>query len=103
MCLRLWSEEDHTQLLPCTPPEILGADLTPLALQLAGWGCLADGGGSLPWLDPPPPDALADARTLLEDLGAVDTSGAVTPTGALLTTTENGWKLAAGSMIRMWQ
>ncbi len=48
ICYRLWTEEAQRGLLPFTPPEILDADLAPLALELAAWG-VADA-ASLPWL-----------------------------------------------------
>src|SRR5471032_1268612 len=79
VCYRLWPEEGQRGLLPFTAPEILDADLAPLALELAAWG-VADA-ASLPWLTPPPAAALATARALLLDLGAVDASGAITPHG----------------------
>ncbi|MBM3647026.1 MAG: ATP-dependent helicase HrpB [Alphaproteobacteria bacterium] len=78
VCYRLWPEEAHRGLLPFTPPEILDADLAPLALELALWGADAT---ALPWLTPPPPASLAAARALLVDLGALDTNGAITPHG----------------------
>lgn len=68
-------------MLESTPPEIASADLAPLALQLASWGC-PDGQG-LAWLDPPEPQALQDARELLLDLAAADEKGALTDTGGL--------------------
>ncbi len=79
VCYRLWTEEAQRGLLPFTPPEILDADLAPLALELAAWG-VADA-STLPWLTPPPASALATARTLLLDLGAIDPGGAITPHG----------------------
>jgi ATP-dependent helicase HrpB len=79
ICYRLWTEEAQRGLLPFTPPEILDADLAPLALELAAWG-VADA-ASLPWLSPPPAASLASARELLLDLGAVDATGAITPHG----------------------
>jgi ATP-dependent helicase HrpB len=66
-------------LRPRRIPEILEADLAPLALELARWG-VADA-RSLAWLDPPPPGALAQARGLLADLEALDDRGRITPTG----------------------
>ena len=69
VCYRLWPEEQQRGLLPFTPPEILDADLAPLALELAVWG--ADD-ATLPWLTPPPAASLATARALLVDLGALD-------------------------------
>jgi HrpA-like RNA helicase len=79
VCYRLWGQQDHDQLLPCTLHEIASADLAPLALQLASWGS-PDGEG-LAWLDPPEPQALADARQLLLELAAVDEKGSLTATG----------------------
>src|SRR5579883_780336 len=78
VCYRLWTEEAQRGLLPFTPPEILDADLAPLALELAAWGADA---GTLPWLTPPPAAALATARALLLDLGAIDSNGTITPHG----------------------
>jgi ATP-dependent helicase HrpB len=79
ICYRLWPEESQRGLLPFTPPEILDADLAPLALELAAWG-VADT-ATLPWLTPPPAASLATARALLLDLGAIDSVGAITPHG----------------------
>ena len=78
VCFRLWTEEAQRGLLPFTPPEILDADLAPLALELALWGA---SDATLPWLTPPPAAALATARALLLDLGALDELGAITPHG----------------------
>jgi ATP-dependent helicase HrpB len=79
VCYRLWTEEAQRGLLPFTPPEILDADLAPLALELAAWG--VNDASTLPWLTPPPASALATARELLLDLGAIEASGAITPHG----------------------
>lgn len=78
VCYRVWTEEMQRQLLPATPPEILEADLAPLALDLACWGTAA---GDLTWLDAPPAPHLAQARDLLRALGAIDTADHVTPEG----------------------
>jgi hypothetical protein len=56
VCYRLWPEESQRGLLPFTPPEILDADLAPLALELRPGGGDAT---TLPWLTPPPAAALA--------------------------------------------
>jgi len=77
-CYRLWTEAAQRGLLPFTPPEILDADLAPLALELAVWGASA---ATLPWLTPPPAAGLATAQALLADLGAIDGAGPVTPHG----------------------
>ena len=78
ICYRLWPEAEQRALQPFSPPEILSADLAPLALELAEWG-IADA-GSLSWLDPPPA-ALGQARKLLHQLGAIDRTGAITAHG----------------------
>lgn len=78
-CHRLWSESAHAALAAQSPPEILEADLAPLALELACWGITDP--SRLDWLDPPPAAALAQARDLLLLLDAIDASGQVTASG----------------------
>lgn len=80
VCYRLWSEGAHEQLAPMTAPELLEADLTPLALELARWG--ARDAAQLRWLDAPPAAHLAQARDLLARLGALDEHGRLTAAGA---------------------
>ena len=80
-CYRLWSEGTHAALSAQTVPEILHADLAPLALELACWGADAK---SLAWLDPPPAAPLAQARDLLRELEAIDASVRVTPHGRMV-------------------
>ena len=64
---------------PLAPtPEILSADLTGAALELAVWG-VPDGAG-LAWVDEPPAAALGAAREALERLGLAGGDG-VTPLG----------------------
>ena len=84
VCYRLWSERTQALLPAATPPELLTADLAPLALELAAWG--ATDPAALPWLDPPPPARLDTAHALLRDLGALDTGGRLTPAGRRLLT-----------------
>jgi ATP-dependent helicase HrpB len=81
-CYRLWSEGSQASLSPQTPPEILNADLAPLALELACWGAID--AASLAWIDPPPAAPLAQARDLLRQLDAIDTAGRVTAHGRTL-------------------
>jgi ATP-dependent helicase HrpB len=78
-CFRLWPEAETRALPPHDQPEILVADLAPLALELAAWG-VADP-DALSWLDPPPPAAFAQARDLLRRLEAIETKGAITAMG----------------------
>ena len=82
VCYRLWSEGTHASLSPQTPPEILHADLAPLALELSCWG--AADANSLAWLDPPPPAPLAQARELLQQLEAIDAATRITAHGRAL-------------------
>ncbi len=79
ICLRLWSEGAQESLAAHTAPEILEADLAPLALELARWG--ADDGTALDWLDAPPAAMLHQARALLLRLGALDAQGRLTALG----------------------
>jgi ATP-dependent helicase HrpB len=78
VCYRLWSEPADRALIAHSAPEILRADLVPLALELARWGAAAD---ALRWLDPPPAAALGQGRELLMRLGALDRDGRITPHG----------------------
>lgn len=79
ICYRLWPEIEQSHLLPFSPPEILEADLAPLALDLAEWG-IADP-GELSWLDRPPAGAFAQARELLTELGALRADGTISDHG----------------------
>lgn len=67
VCYRLWSEDQHAQLAAYGSAEILQADLAGLALQLARWGVTPE---QLIWLDMPPSASYAQARQLLDRLGA---------------------------------
>ena len=79
VCYRLWEEAGTGALPAFAQPEILAADLSGLLLDLAAWG--ARDPDELAWLDPPPAVAVAEARALLQDLGALDAQGAITPRG----------------------
>lgn len=81
-CYRLWGETTQRGLMPHALPEMRLADLAPLALELAAWG--VRDASSLSWLDPPPPAAFQQARTLLVELDALDPDGTVTDTGRAL-------------------
>jgi ATP-dependent helicase HrpB len=81
-CYRLWSEGMQASLAPQTAPEILHADLAPLALELSCWGAVD--AGALAWLDAPPAAPLAQARDLLRQLDAIDSAARVTPHGRVL-------------------
>ncbi|MBA4071964.1 MAG: ATP-dependent helicase HrpB [Gemmatimonas sp.] len=78
-CYRLWAEGDDAQLLAQRTPEMLEADLAPLALELAAAGI--EDVRALQWLDAPPEGALRQAQGLLRELDALDAHGRITPHG----------------------
>lgn len=82
VCYRLWTETEHASLAAHTPPEILAADLAPLALELANWG--NQDAAALRWLDAPPIGTLSQARELLHSLQAIDASGRITNHGRMM-------------------
>ena len=82
VCYRLWDEPQTASLAPANVPEILAADLSSLALDLAHWG-VADP-STLAFLDPPPRAALNEAKALLAELGAIDRDGRLTEEGQRL-------------------
>jgi ATP-dependent helicase HrpB len=78
----LWDAPQTASLEAASRPEILAADLSSLVLDLAHWGALDP--AALDFLDPPPPAALAEARALLAELGAIDAQGRITEEGRRL-------------------
>jgi ATP-dependent helicase HrpB len=109
-CLRLWSPTEQQRRPAFDPPELLEVDPLPIALQLAEWGGAAD--DTLPWLTPPPRRSLEEARTLLQQLGAIDGDGRLTSHGRamarlgvhprlahmLLRARERGWEVLASAV-----
>lgn len=82
VCYRLWDEPQTASLEPYTRPEILSADLSSFMLDLAQWG--VSDPGKLAFLDDPPRAALAEAKALLAELGAIDDGGRITEEGRKL-------------------
>jgi ATP-dependent helicase HrpB len=78
-CLRLWTQAEHTARRDHDVPEVLRLDLSATVLELRAWG-LRDL-RSFGWLDAPSAASLARAEQLLQLLGAVDDSGALTESG----------------------
>ena len=81
ICYRLWDEPQTAVLEAFSRPEILSADLSSFALDLAAWG---SGPENLAFLDPPPRPALAEAKALLAELGTIDGDGRITAEGRKL-------------------
>lgn len=81
ICYRLWARAEEGALPAFAPPEIAVADLAGLALELAAWGSEP---GDLAFLTPPPEGALAEARTLLRALEALDAGERITDHGRAL-------------------
>ncbi|GJM36728.1 MAG: ATP-dependent helicase HrpB [Acidimicrobiales bacterium] len=79
ICIRLWPEVEQGRRRVDEPPEILTADLTSLALQIAAWGAIE--AHEIPFVDPPPAAALAAARGILTTLGALDDDRRMTAHG----------------------
>lgn len=82
ICWRLWPEAATGALDAFARPEILSSDLAGLLLDCAAWGVTDP--RTLAFLDPPPAPALAEARAMLEGLGALDGEGRLTETGRRL-------------------
>lgn len=82
ICYRLWGEGQTAALAAFDTPEILGADLSGLALDLASWGVTDP--KALKFLDPPPAPAWAESVNLLTSLEALDAHGRITAEGQAL-------------------
>ena len=75
--IRLWRQDEV--LATQSPAEMLCADLAPLVLDLAQWGC-ADP-STLSWLDQPPLPAWQGACELLSQLGLLKPNGLLSDLG----------------------
>ncbi len=78
ICYRLWTKQEEISHELYSAPEIMEADLAPLVLELAVWGARAE---ELLWLDSPPMAAFSQGTELLQQLGALDIDGKITPHG----------------------
>ncbi|HLH98425.1 MAG TPA: ATP-dependent helicase HrpB [Xanthobacteraceae bacterium] len=82
VCYRLWDAPQTASLEAENRPEILATDLSGLVLDLAHWGVRDP--AKLDFLDPPPPPAIAEAKALLTELGALDAQALITAVGKKL-------------------
>lgn len=82
ICYRMWTRGEEGALAPFPPAGIEVGDLAPLVLDCALWG--ARDPADLPFLTPPNPGMVAEARALLQALGALDDDGAITAHGKAL-------------------
>jgi ATP-dependent helicase HrpB len=69
VCVRLWTEREHSQRALQELPEVKRLDLSEVVLTLKASGI--DDIAAFPWLEKPEPKALERAETLLADLGAL--------------------------------
>ena len=86
-CYRLWNRDQQEKFAKHSTPELLQADLAPLALTLLDWGIKDP--AELKWLDAPPQGPWNQALDLLENLDAMTRDKG----GARLT--DHGKQLAA--------
>lgn len=82
VCYRLWTKGEEGGMMAFPPPEIAAGDLAGLVLELALWGTSSP--DDLAFLTPPPKPAWAEARGLLQGLGALDDAGRITGHGRAL-------------------
>ncbi|MBK8063803.1 MAG: ATP-dependent RNA helicase HrpA [Betaproteobacteria bacterium] len=79
ICVRLYDEDDYKQRAEFTDPEVLRSSLASVILRAKSLH-LGDP-AEFPFVDPPPPRAIADGYALLTELGAVDEANELTDTG----------------------
>ena len=82
VCIRLYSEAGYRERPAFTDPEVLRSSLAGVILRMMAHGLGEP--SAFPFLDPPPPRAIADGAQLLADLHALDERGGLTDTGRAL-------------------
>jgi ATP-dependent helicase HrpA len=82
ICVRLYDEQSFAARPAFTDPEIKRTGLAGVILRMKalGLGEVED----FPFLDPPPPRAIAEGRRVLEELGAIGQGQELTPVGERL-------------------
>ena len=79
VCYRLWTAQQQHRLLKHSIAEILHSDLSTLVLELANWGVHQV--DEIQWMDTPPTSATEQAKTLLQQLNAIDSNGKISQHG----------------------
>jgi ATP-dependent helicase HrpA len=79
VCVRLYAEEEFAKRPAFTDPEVLRSSLAAVILRAKSLGIGEV--ETFPFLDPPPPRAIADGYGLLHELGAVDDEKNLTAVG----------------------
>lgn len=82
VCIRLFEEDDFNKRPKFADPEILRSSLASVILRMKSLH-LADV-ETFPFIEPPQGRAIADGYQLLQEVGAVDDSNALTPLGRKL-------------------
>ncbi len=79
VCVRLYSEDDYARRARFTDPEVQRSSLAGVILRMKslGLGDVAE----FPFVEPPPPRAIADGYQLLAELNAVDERNELTAIG----------------------
>ncbi len=83
-CYQLWTPATAHRMRQQRQPEIVGADLTPMVLDIAAFGETSI--QELPWLTPPPEASVREATAHLRLLHAIDARGQITPLGRKMDT-----------------
>ncbi|WJF91128.1 ATP-dependent RNA helicase HrpA [Paraburkholderia bonniea] len=79
VCIRLYEENDFQARARFADPEILRSSLAAVILRMKSLHLSAI--ETFPFIEPPPGRAIADGYQLLNELGAMDDSNALTPLG----------------------
>lgn len=79
ICIRLYDEEDYARRPAFTDPEIMRSNLAAVILRATALklGDIRE----FPFVQTPPPKAIADGYAILHELGAVDDAEGLTPIG----------------------
>ncbi len=82
ICIRLYAEDDFVARPKFTDPEILRSSLAGVILRMKSLHFAEI--EAFPFIEPPPPKAIADGYLLLQELGALDDTNVLTRTGVEL-------------------